>query len=889
MIQKRHLVSIFVNGSQVELYNQESLNLRINNLIYDPTKISSKTSEYSFSFNLPITKINSRIFNYANNLSKLSKFNKNYDCIVYADGIEVFSGKLRISSINNESFKCNLISIKLNKVEEIFGETKMNELRWEVPFLGIDSIESVNWDMATDYYFPLVSYGVFQKKPQTKYNTINSYTPKHTLDKYLQLYVESFPPSLKLTELIKRLFIAKGYDVQGNIFEDEIATSIYISEYLKDKQDPLYNYGSDLGKLNVSWNWRNVVRNGSGYSALSPLYHTLNYPYEPVGSDYYNFNTANIWDCWSSSQTFLTSLTYNNNNLFRQNCIVAPSDGMYKITMEVDISIANAPDSMAVTKYSNRNGDRENTTIYKNFNDYPVEVQLVRNTNECELIHGYTNGYTVYPHEAPSTYSNSSRRGSSSSSTSSTETEYNMGYMPKNNELLCYDPNVSPNFIVGVSSIGNCPSVMKNGYSWSSQSSDLNNVRYNCNGYWGVNRSGSDYTWTLTEYNKNTLPGAPSNYMNSTGTYSKKGKITCIMELKKNDVISLKCVCKNYEIQATRGLSWYDVDVSGKLTFEAFAPDTNKIIASDTLNWNQDSTFDVNLNLGNFLNADEKQSDFINNFIKAFNLSYKQEGNTVYLNKQLTNFNIPTIPVDIDNHVNSNEAESNMIDYPTYMQVKFSIDEEEAGFYDSVPYEKLNDNDWKDYGETGSEKIELTDSDDSSSEEISLNTSYTWYSTFKYVKYDDKGNQTGTVDIQLPIISKDEYMIEGYKYEDSMKVDGKGLKQRWWFRQPVNNEINFPLTTGGRYYATIPIGEKNDFLLNYKNQDNTLLTRFFNVIAMSNSNFVTISCYLSPQEYRLIKNGGLVKFDDDSYIVSEITGYDPTGNNKTKLTLIKKV
>ena len=55
------------------------------------------------------------------------------------------------------------------------------------------------------------------------------------------------------------------------------------------------------------------------------------------------------------------------------------------------------------------------------------------------------------------------------------------------------------------------------------------------------------------------------------------------------------------------------------------------------------------------------------------------------------------------------------------------------------------------------------------------------------------------------------------------------------------------------------------------------------------SNFVTVSTYLTPDEYKAIKGGALVHFDSDLYHVSEINGYDPQGHNETELKLIKKV
>jgi hypothetical protein len=58
---------------------------------------------------------------------------------------------------------------------------------------------------------------------------------------------------------------------------------------------------------------------------------------------------------------------------------------------------------------------------------------------------------------------------------------------------------------------------------------------------------------------------------------------------------------------------------------------------------------------------------------------------------------------------------------------------------------------------------------------------------------------------------------------------------------------------------------------------------------MLSSNYVKIDVHLNPDEYNSIKGGALVHFDSDLYYTSEISGYDPSGNNTTTLKLIKKV
>ena len=80
MLSNIHEVSIIVNGEKADIYSMEKLNLRINNVVFDPVAITTKTGEYSFSFELPATSKNNKIFNYANNSSKLNKFNTKYSC-----------------------------------------------------------------------------------------------------------------------------------------------------------------------------------------------------------------------------------------------------------------------------------------------------------------------------------------------------------------------------------------------------------------------------------------------------------------------------------------------------------------------------------------------------------------------------------------------------------------------------------------------------------------------------------------------------------------------------------------------------------------------------------------------------------------------------------------
>ena len=138
MVYKEHLVELWVNKKKVELESQENLNIRFNNILLDPTKISSTQAEYSFEFELPCTPVNNKIFDYANNLSKLNKFHSRWTAELYADGNLIFRGTLTLNSCKDNHYHANLVSIKNNTLDELFGEEVMSDI-WQ----SLTSIQSV--------------------------------------------------------------------------------------------------------------------------------------------------------------------------------------------------------------------------------------------------------------------------------------------------------------------------------------------------------------------------------------------------------------------------------------------------------------------------------------------------------------------------------------------------------------------------------------------------------------------------------------------------------------------------------------------------------------------------------------------------------------------------
>ena len=154
MIYNVNFVEILVNGKKLELENQESLGIRMNAVITDPTKIASNQGEYSYEFELPATPYNNTIFDYANNLSKLNKFHQRYNAEVYADGSLIFTGSLTINSFKDKKYKVNLVSVKVYSLEDIFGDDTMDKIKgFTMPFDGVDTINARNAMLDTEVMF----------------------------------------------------------------------------------------------------------------------------------------------------------------------------------------------------------------------------------------------------------------------------------------------------------------------------------------------------------------------------------------------------------------------------------------------------------------------------------------------------------------------------------------------------------------------------------------------------------------------------------------------------------------------------------------------------------------------------------------------------------------
>lgn len=739
MVYKEHLIEIWVNGQKLELENQKSINIRFNNVLFDPTKITSTQAEYSFEFEVPATPRNNTIFDYANNLGKLNKFHQRYQAVVYADGSPIFNGTLVVNGFNNKQYSLNLVSVKVLSLQDIFGDMTMNEIKWKVPFEGAGNgdytMDWYNGQLAPEVCFPLVSYGAFQKAPYMSDDVGTEFTSKFDFDKWNRWDIESFYPSANMLLTLKKAFESvkddKGdqkYIVGGDVFTNQDLTEIFMSTNLADGQSPDYNLGNTkFGKLSLSVSW---TSNDSGYTQ------DLTFPYYEISgywdlasgeaqevSPEYNLTAVQIFDMLHDGNVTVNGTT----NMYKANekYIVIPADGFYKIDITQSSSLLTSSALTAVQWVREWNDNIGTLDLRHEEKEIsfqptfafttPLEIQLVRNYDDnLELIKGqfnckitdgypdhategdrgrtinYASNYTCFPHEKMGVmavwfgYNTKADDLIEANKGNFMVLDSSFGYMPKVGECMAFDPAVSPTFICGWTTMGNLQgsgtsAVMKNGYSWSKTFTEKQYAFYQNSGYrkCDLQTGAIDYTWTNTDYQKNAYNGAPYPTFNL-GNTTMNGEIHCCVYLKKNDKIQLFAVHRDYENENGNKVT-YRTSSNVNLTIQAMSPDTYENLIRKGFSYTSTTEFDTDLNIGNFMNKEKKVSEWVQQISDAFNLEITQYANTISINTKKKLANNVWGAVDIDDRSSGDNAESKMIDYPRSMAVKYKIDLDEWG------------------------------------------------------------------------------------------------------------------------------------------------------------------------------------------------------------------
>lgn len=231
------------NGEVLDYTTPDTLGIKFNRIADDFQDISKRFQDFSYTFALPKTKNNSRVWSFPDAKGRINIFNgKELDCKVYNNSDLLLSGSIELTESNDDSFKC-VFNSKFAELADILKGKNLVDLttlpviqNWNygksiIPHILADYQNSDE----IDYQFPLTFYKSFYTTGYTGTGTRRG--PNYQLERELgvlynnglpyiaglknnPLYWQSLPPAIYLTSIVKAIINEAGFRIGGSFIED---------------------------------------------------------------------------------------------------------------------------------------------------------------------------------------------------------------------------------------------------------------------------------------------------------------------------------------------------------------------------------------------------------------------------------------------------------------------------------------------------------------------------------------------------------------------------------------------------------------------------------------------------------------------------------------------
>ncbi len=282
------------------------------------------------------------------------------------------------------------------------------------------------------------------------------------------------------------------------------------------------------------------------------------------------------------------------------------------------------------------------------------------------------------------------------------------------------------------------------------------------------------------------------------------------------------------------------------------------------------------LDLANFL-PDDKISDFLDNFCKAFNLRLSQTAPAAFKLdiKQERRLLVSNQFLEIDGITSLSRRNNSPLGLPSLYKLGFTVNEDEEG------YTLTGDDGGGEYRTGAIEQKTL---------EQKSNFSYNWF------KEITKREGSWATNLFLPVISKHEVWTDEMEYPDARLRRYTDLAARFWYYDGLLSDLGITTKIYLReeeeaevFMAKVSNELPGLSVLNYKNTQYSILDNYFTLLIDADSHFTEVEGFLTPDQYEALKGNMWVMYNRDLYYIAELQGYDPAGRNKTKIKLIRKI
>lgn len=839
------VIELYINGKLCDLPG--TFNIRINRQFINPQQLTLKDAQYSYSITLPPTFNNNSILGFIGVEEVVNKFNRRYNAELSVNGARIFKGYFRLSEIGSTGYKGNLYTPNSKTSKDMFPSEKWEDMTGYYIDFGLfsESVTAANTkalEGAQPAIFPYVLYGLLPKVDR------DGYGERDEWDSRVSLSWDDVPPSLNISLLLKKVFEIKGMLLTGDYQTDKYLNNIYVSY----KNDPTYE---------LPWNYRNssIIVAGKWFSV------------DTTGGEYRNFEKNLLYtDNKESVSAMVTGGTNNeitqvidNVGVVDDGAITVPVSGYYKVRLSYDLQLHTGGQMRG--QVDTDTGVCHVTT--GSLQRRVFELRLMRGINSLNDLSGLALDSTLYRNNLPQE-PNSQKR-----------------YYPVNGTSLIVDEMQDQQLVFGVTTgSGEQDSVYRNPtysgiqsavllkspfLSWSEDGILEADKRafslFPNEGYYlvenGITESSDKF--------KIEVVNGPGNFSPSLSDTDASGTVEVIAWLDKGERLSLISVVECHDtiigsesVPAVSSHRYnYRIELIPYRSDREWIPTSN--LENGTLpilNWEDAPTFESNrIDLFKFMPQNEKVSDFIDNLCTTFNLRIVDAGdNTFFLEKGVSK--IWNQYVDLDGIGAVAKRSNSALNLPSQFILSFTVNEDEEGYY-------VN-------GNTGVSGSIATGAIEGNPTEQKSPFSYNW---FKKIKKDKAF-------LDLPVISKHEVWTEDRVYKDAMEEKYTDLTQRFWFYGGV-----FSADINGKSVFLAKVTNTKGLILSYENKKFTILDLYFATLVNADSHYTEIECYLSPVHYEMLKNYKKALFNHDIYYVAELSGYDPTGRNKTKVKLIKKI
>lgn len=379
---------LIINGQRINL--GVNFGVRLNRQLLSPAELNTKDAQFSYSISVPTGGANDIAFNYSAIEETRDKFNRLYDAEYIVNGVRIFRGNFKLTSVTAKAYKGNLYVPAPKTIKDIFGEIKLNqnpELR--IPFADFaTSVNGYNAAAANEpqyAIFPYVLYGVLPKSPLNK--NANVYSARTLWDASVRVGLQDLPPSINPLLMLKHIFKAQGYTLQGSAFDDDRLTRLYLSYKNADDYVQPWNYGQ-FAKIHVRGGWSSRYNYRGGGEMLE---RGVNQGSDSTGAIY----ACDLFDATNTSMEILQdtggNVLYSEVNdgsgrTFVRAQVRIPTSGFYKVKFNSSIRVDNAENwrttdpATGVQHVGGRTSNAQN-----NFGDNIYEVRLCRDRKTADF------------------------------------------------------------------------------------------------------------------------------------------------------------------------------------------------------------------------------------------------------------------------------------------------------------------------------------------------------------------------------------------------------------------------------------------------------------------------------------------------------------------------